>query len=96
MIVMEDLVARGADPLDATRPLTTEAVANGLRGLARLHSRYWGNVEAEPRLSWVQPFLPTEGWLKPMRRAIAPAIEQSGSAIPETVRRFTDSQLVEI
>ena len=30
MIVMEDLQAREADPLDATRPLTPEEVANGL------------------------------------------------------------------
>ena len=96
MIVMEDLLARGADPLDATRPLTAEEAATGLRGLARLHSRYWGRVEVEPDLSWVQPFLPSEGWLKPMRRAIAPAIEQSGSAIPDAVRSLSDAQLVEI
>ena len=96
IIVMEDLQAREADPLDATRPLTPEEVANGLRGLARLHSRYWGKVEEEPGLSWVQPFLPTEGWLKPMRRAIAPAIEQSGDAVPEVVRRLGDSRLVEV
>jgi hypothetical protein len=96
MIVMEDLKARGADPLDATRPLTAEEAANGLRGLARLHSRYWGAVEAEPELSWVQPFLPTEGWLKPMRRAIAPALEQLGDAVPDAVRGLGDGQLVEI
>ena len=42
LLVMEDLKQRGADPRDATRPLTHEQVAMGLRGLARLHSRYWG------------------------------------------------------
>jgi hypothetical protein len=31
-IVMEDLDRRGADPRDATRPLTVDQVANGLRG----------------------------------------------------------------
>ena len=42
LLVMEDLTHRGADPRDATRPMTVEQVADGLRGLARLHSRYWG------------------------------------------------------
>ena len=96
LIVMEDLLDRGADPHDATRPLTAEEVANGLEGLARLHSRYWGKVEQDPALSWVQPFLPTEGWIEPMRRAIAPAIEQSEAVIPDAVRYLTDSRLVEI
>ncbi len=96
LIVMEDLLDRGADPRDATRPLTAEEVANGLEGLARLHSRYWGKVEQDPALSWVQPFLPTEGWIEPMRRAIAPAIEQSEAVIPDAVRYLTDSRLVEI
>lgn len=96
MIVMEDLLARGADPRDATRPLTVEEVANGLHGLARLHSRYWEEVEHDGALSWVQPFLPTEGWLEPMRAAIARAIERSGDAIPEAVRRLTDTQLIEV
>ena len=31
-----------------------------------------------------------------MRRAIAPAMEQSGDVIPEAVRRLGDSQLVEV
>lgn len=96
MIVMEDLLARGADPVDATRPLTVEEAAIGLRGLASLHSRYWDKVEAAPDLSWVQPFTPSEGWLKPMRRAIAPAIEHSGSVIPDAIRSLSDSQIVEI
>ena len=36
VIVMEDVAARGADPRDATRPMTADQVAHGLRGLARL------------------------------------------------------------
>lgn len=34
LLVMEDLVNRGAYPRDATRPMTVDQVANGLRGLA--------------------------------------------------------------
>ena len=42
VMVMEDLTARGADPRDATRPMTVEQVATGVRGLARMHGQYWG------------------------------------------------------
>jgi hypothetical protein len=42
LIVMEDLTHRGADPRDATRPMTVDQVARGLRGLASLHNQYRG------------------------------------------------------
>ena len=42
LMVMEDVVARGADPRDATRPMSIEQVADGVRGLARLHAAFWG------------------------------------------------------
>ncbi|MFP5306834.1 MAG: hypothetical protein ACLGI7_13545, partial [Gammaproteobacteria bacterium] len=62
LLVMEDLVARNADPRDATRPMTSEQVAKGLRGLARLHSRYWGvSDQSHPALSWVQTWAPSDG-----------------------------------
>ena len=40
LMMMEDVVARGADPRDSTRPMTIDQVANGVRGLARMHSEY--------------------------------------------------------
>ncbi len=40
VLIMEDVVARGADPRDSTRPMTIDQVANGVRGLARMHSEY--------------------------------------------------------
>ena len=43
LMIMEDVVARGADPRDSTRPMTIDQVANGVRGLARMHSEYWGD-----------------------------------------------------
>ena len=42
VMIMEDLTARGADPRDGTRPMTVEQVATGVRGLARMHGKYWG------------------------------------------------------
>ncbi|MCV7299253.1 phosphotransferase [Mycobacterium barrassiae] len=62
VMIMEDVVARGADPRDSTRPMTVDQVANGVRGLARMHSRFWGErVAAEPALGWLEPFVAFEG-----------------------------------
>jgi len=62
LMIMEDVVQRGGDPRDSTRPMTTDQVANGVRGLARLHSAYWGErLTGNPALSWVEPFVAFEG-----------------------------------
>jgi aminoglycoside phosphotransferase (APT) family kinase protein len=62
LIIMEDVVARGGDPRDSTRPMTVGQVANGVRGLARLHSAYWGDrLTSNPALGWVEPFVAFEG-----------------------------------
>ena len=61
MLVMEDLTARDADPRDATRPLTIEQAADGVRGLARMHGHYWGARIERPELDWLEPFVPWEG-----------------------------------
>ncbi len=54
MVVMEDVVARGAVLNDATTPLSVDEVASGLRGLARLHSAHWRfDDTTDPRLAWV-------------------------------------------
>jgi hypothetical protein len=42
VVVMEDVVARGARPHSALRPLDVDAVAAGLRQLASLHAAWWG------------------------------------------------------
>lgn len=62
LMIMEDVVARGADPRDATRPMSIEQVANGVRGLARMHGRFWGHrLAATPALDWLEPFVAFEG-----------------------------------
>jgi len=62
LLIMEDVVARGAEPRDATRPLTIDEAANGVRGLARLHGAFWGDrISDNPALDWVEPFLPFAG-----------------------------------
>ena len=96
VIVMEDLLARGADPRDATRPFEVDEVARGLRGLARLHSRWWDRVSTEPALGWVQEFLPTDGWVRPMRKIVPVGIERAGDALPDAVTHLGVDELVEV
>jgi hypothetical protein len=95
VVVMENLVARGAEPRHALRPFTREEVVRGLHGLARLHSRYWDGVEHEPALRWVQPFAPTAGLLRPMRAVAPVGLERTRDALPDAVRRLSGDALVD-
>jgi len=94
LVVMEDLLARGVDPLDATRPMTVDQAARGVRGLARLHSLYWEKVAADPALSWVQPFRAV-GWRGPLRMGVPPGLERAGMTVPPEVRELTGEELVD-
>ncbi|HEY6573347.1 MAG TPA: phosphotransferase [Mycobacterium sp.] len=92
LLVMEDLTARGADPRDATRPLTVEQVANGVRGLGRMHGRFWGRRVEMPELAWLEPFVPWEG----MGAAPLPAaLERLGGDAPASVHALTIEGLIE-
>ena len=92
MLVMEDLVARGADPRDSTRPYTVEEVAEGVRGLARMHGRFWGHRVERPELDWLEPFVPWDG----MQYAPLPAaLEALGDDAPASVRALTIEALLE-
>ncbi len=92
-LVMEDLNARGADPRDSTRPLTVEQAASGVRGLGRLHGRYWGKrVLNEPVLGWLEPFVPWDG----MQYAPLPsALERLGDDAPAEVMALTIDDLIQ-
>lgn len=91
VMVMEDVVARGGDPRDATRPMTVEQVANGVRGLARLHSAYWGDrFDRHPELAWVEPFVAWRG----MATGIDIGLERAGDIIPPEVRRLTGKEIM--
>ncbi len=94
MLVMEDLLARGADPRDATRPMTVDQVARGLCGLARLHSQYWNAVQDHATLAWVQPFVPSEGWQAPMRAILPMGLERAGDVVPAAVTALSVDELV--
>ena len=93
LIVMEDLVARGADPRNVMRPLSVDQVASGVRGLARLHGHYWNRVANHPALEWVQPFLPTQGWQAPMKDGIRAGIERTKRVLPGAVTKLSGEEL---
>jgi hypothetical protein len=95
VIVMEDVTKRGADPRDATRPMTVDQVANGVRGLARLHSHYWEYSGVQyPTLGWVGTWEPTEGYLVPLRHRIPRGLALAAGVVPEAVRRYDAEKIV--
>jgi hypothetical protein len=91
IMVMEDIRARGCDPRDATRPMTVEQVANGVRSLARFHSAFWGDrMQRYPQLSWVQPFTAWRG----MATGIDIGLERAGDRIPAEIRALTGKEIM--
>lgn len=91
LMVMEDVVARGADPRDSTRPMTVDQVAAGVRGLARLHSEYWGvRLTRHTGLEWVEPFVAFDGL------EYAPlhiAHERLGDTVPAEIIALSGTEL---
>jgi hypothetical protein len=97
LLVMEDLTRRGADPRDATRPMSVEQVAHGLRGLARLHSRYWGLSRAtHPPLRWVKTWQPSKGWQVGLRKRIPIGLARGAQALPAAVRYLDGDTVVDL
>lgn len=91
LMIMEDVVTRGADPRDSTRPMSVEQVANGVRGLARLHSAFWGDrLTGNAPLGWVEAFVAFEG----MQYApLHIARERLGDTVAGEVLSLTGEQL---
>ncbi|MBL7501932.1 aminoglycoside phosphotransferase [Frankia sp. CNm7] len=97
VLVMEDVTDRGGDPRDSTRPLTVDQVANGLRGLARLHSRYWEFTAAtRPKLAWVQTWAPTEGFQIGLRRFTPRGLERGAHSLPAEVTKYDGDGIVDL
>jgi len=90
-MIMEDVVARGADPRDSTRPMSIEQVANGVRGLARMHSRFWGErLDAHATLGWLEPFVAFDG----MQYApLHIAYDRLGGTVPAEITALSGTEL---
>jgi hypothetical protein len=96
LLVMEDLTQRGADPRDATRPMTVDQVADGLRGLARLHSQFWDfSANAQPDLAWVKAWEASEGWLVGLRKRIPIGLQRAAGLLPNAMQRYGADDIVE-
>ena len=90
-MIMEDVVARGADPRDSTRPMTVDQVASGVRGLARLHSEYWGErLTGNPALGWVEPFVAFDGL---QYAPLHIAHERMGDTVPAEILALSGEEL---
>ncbi|WP_046300379.1 phosphotransferase [Mycobacterium sp. UM_Kg27] len=92
LLIMEDITAgRGAEPRDATRPLTLDEAAHGVRGLARLHGAFWGDrISGNPALAWVEPFIPFAGLeLAPLEVAY----ERLGDSVASEITTMTGTEL---
>lgn len=97
LLVMEDILQRGADPRDATRALSVEQVAHGLRGLARLHSQYWGfSARTHPMLRWVKTWKPRKGWKAGLGRYIPIGLSRGAAALPQEVTKFTTTDILDL
>jgi Phosphotransferase enzyme family len=97
VIVMEDVTKRGADPRDATRPMSVDQVANGLQGLARLHSQYWGfSGLTHPNLAWVQTWEATAGFASGLIDRVPAGLERGSSVLLEEVRQLDSRAIVDL
>ena len=97
VIVMEDITTRGGDPRDATRPMTVDQVANGLRGLARLHSQYWGfSGTTHPELAWVQTWAPKEGFALALKAGVPIGLERGADYLPDEMRQLDPERIVSV
>jgi Ser/Thr protein kinase RdoA (MazF antagonist) len=96
VVVMEDVSLRGGDPRDSTRPLSAGQVANGVRGLARLHRAYRGfTALTHPRLAWVQAWAPTEGFQVGLRKRVPLGLERAAKRLPALVARMPADEIVD-
>ncbi|MFC8044306.1 phosphotransferase [Nocardia sp. NPDC057353] len=92
LLVMEDLTERGADPRDATRPLTVDQAADGVRALGRLHGHYWGaRLDRHPELSWLEPFVPWNGMeIAPLQAALDRLPDAPPAVLALTIDQLID------
>ena len=97
LLVMEDIMQRGADPRDATRVMSVDQAAHGLRGLARLHSRYWGfSARTHPQLRWVKKWQPSNGWKAGLGRYIPIGLDRGGAVLPQEITKYSTAGILDL
>lgn len=97
LLVMEDLTLRRADPRDSLRPLSVDQVASGLRGLAALHSTYWGmGARTHRGLGWVKQWAPSQGWQIGLRKRVPIGLSRTGGGIAASVQAMSGDEVVNL
>ena len=92
LVIMEDLCERGATLHDASRPISVEAVAKGLRGLARLHSAFWRFTGAShPALDWVETWRATLSFRLILRGTCGKGIANVRPSLPDAIAGMSAS-----
>jgi hypothetical protein len=95
VVVMEDVTVRGGDPLNTESTMSLDQVANGVRGLARLHSRYWNlSAASQPALSWLRSWEPTEGFLRSLSRSVPKGLAKASGHLPVELDRYDGAALL--
>ena len=62
LMIMEDVVARGADPRDSTRPMSIDQAADGVRGWRACTAGSGATrLTTYPALDWLEPFVAVPG-----------------------------------
>lgn len=86
LVIMEDLQPRGVVLHDATKRVAVDEVANGLRGLARLHSRFWRfTKDGYPALAWVEPWKATLRFRLILRGCCGRGIANLRESVPDEI-----------
>jgi len=86
LAIMEDLGPRGVVLKDATKPVTVDDVASGLRGLARMHSAFWNfSSRTHPELGWVKPWKVSWTFQLTLRQTCGIGISNLKDSLPDAV-----------
>ena len=96
VVVMEDVTLRGADPRDATRPMTVTQVENGIRRLAALHSAYWDLDRSAPGFGWLQTWKATEGWRESLGPGLPVGRARAADLLPPDMAARPDCDLLDL
>lgn len=86
LAIMEDLSPRGVILNDATKPVSVDDVASGLRGLARMHSAFWNfSPETSPELNWVKQWKASWTFQLTLRRTCGIGIANLKDSLPPEI-----------
>lgn len=92
VLVLEDLIESGANPITAGEPVTIEHVRAVIEQLARLHAAYWRSPRFAGDLAWVVPMTGRPGFallanqFRRVRRSFLARADERGLSAP--VRRM--------